>query len=72
MIGNHNHAVAGKKLRAFAIGRQEGALIAAEPLRAVDCHALPRQQLGQCVDLSLDAQCPVGIDVDQPPAGVLA
>ena len=70
MIADHDHAVAGKELGAFAVGRQERALLAFESLRAVDGHALARHQLGQRIDLALDALGPFGVDVDQTPAGV--
>ena len=68
MIADHDHAVAGKELGAFAVGRQEGALLAFESLRAMDGHAFARHQLGQRLDLALDALGPFGVDVDQAPA----
>src|SRR5580704_2367587 len=45
---------------------------APSPLGAVDGDAFARHQLGQRVDLTLDAFCPFGVDVDQSPAGMLA
>ena len=68
MIADHDHAVAGKELGALAVGRQEGALLALEALRAMDGHAFARHQLGQRVDLAFDALGPFGIDIDQAPA----
>ena len=68
MIADHDHAVAREELGALAVGREEGALLAFEPLRAVDGHAFARHQLGQRLDLALDALGPFGIDVDQAPA----
>ena len=71
MIADHDHAVAREKLGAFAVGREEGALVALQALRSMDGHAFARDQLGQCVDLALDARGPFGIDVDQAAAGML-
>jgi hypothetical protein len=68
VIADHDHAVAGEELGAFAVGRQERALRSFEPLRAVDGDALARHQFGQRVDLTLDAFGPFGIDVDQTSA----
>ena len=65
MIANHDHAVTGKELRAFAVGRQERALLAFESLRAMDGHAFACDQLGQRIYLAFDAPGPFGIDIDQ-------
>ncbi len=43
-----------------------------QPLRAMDGDALAGHELGQRVDLALDAMRPFGIDVDQALAGVAA
>ena len=71
MVADDDHAVARKKLGAFAVGREEGALLALQALRAMNRHAFAGHQFGQRVDLPLDARGPFGIDVDQAPAGVL-
>ncbi len=72
MIGDHDHAVTGEELGALAVGRQEGALVAFESLRAVHGHALARHPVGQRIDLALDASGPLGVDVDQAAAGMVA
>src|SRR5256885_15139550 len=64
--------ITGEELRAFAMRRDEGALLALQSLRAVHRHALARHQLGQGLDLALDPPGPLGIDVDHAPAGMLA
>ena len=71
MVADHDHAVAREELGAFAVGRQECPLLAAQALGPVDGHAFARHQLGQGVDLAFDAPGKVGIDVDQAAACVL-
>src|SRR5256885_13384102 len=64
--------ITGEELRAFAMRRDEGALLALQSFRAVHRHAFARHQLGQGLDLALDPPGPLGIDVEQAPAGMLA
>ena len=68
MIAEHDHAVAGKKLGALAIGSKEGTLVAFEPFRSVNGHTFARHQLRQRVNLAFDPLGAFGIDVDQSTA----
>ncbi len=72
MVANHDHRISRIELRTFAVRGHESALLALQALGATDRHALARDQLGQGLHLALDSPGPLGVDVDQTPAGVLA
>ena len=72
MVGDGDHGVAGEQLRAFAARRHKGALLVLQALGAVHRDALARHQLGQRLDLALDASRQLGIDIDQAAAGMAA
>ena len=72
MVADHDHGISRIELRAFAVGRHEGALLAVEALGAIHHHALALDQFGQSLHLALDSLGPLRIDVDQTPAGVFA
>jgi len=72
VVADHDHAVAGEKLGALAIGREESTFLAFKSLWAMHSHALARDQFGQRFDLALDPVSAFGIDVDQAMAGMLA
>ena len=72
MVADDDHAVAREELGAFAVGGHEGPFLALQSFGAVNRHAFPGDQFGERVDLLLDASGPLGVDVDQAAAGMLA
>ena len=58
----------GKSWAPSPLGARKVRSSPSQSLRAVDGHAFARHQLGERVDLPLDALGPFAIDVDQTPS----
>jgi len=61
-----DHGIAHEELGTFAVRREEGPLVAFEPLRSVNRDALAGHEFGQRLDLALNPARPFVIDVDEP------
>ena len=61
----------GKSWAPSPLGARKVRSSPSQALGPVDGDAFARHQLGQRIDLALDALGPFGIDIDQAPAGML-